>query len=272
MLNDFFIRAMMAGVGVALVVGPLGCFVVWRRMAYFGATMSHGALLGVAGAVYAGLDPQIGVLVMGLLVAPALLLLERFAKLATDTLLGILAHATLALGLVLVAFMTWIRIDLMSYLFGDILAVSERDIAVIFGAGAVVLGVLVWLWRPLLASTVSEEIAAAEQMRPQLMRLIFMLLIAMVIAMSMKIVGILLIVSMFVLPPAIARAYANSPERMALFAALAGVLSVVGGLYGSLKLDLPSGPAIVVTAFVLFLASLLPIGPLWSRWRARDGK
>lgn len=262
MLDDFFTRALVAGVGLALTVGPLGCFVVWRRMAYFGDTMAHSALLGVALAFLFEINLMAGVFIVAALASIALLFLQRQGTLSTDALLGILSHSTLALGLVMVAFMSWIRIDLMGFLFGDILAVSRADIAVIYGGGALVLVVLAWLWRPLLAATVNTEIAEAEGLRPERARFIFMLLMAAVIAIAMKIVGILLITSLLIIPAAAARRFAGTPETMAVAASFAGALAVVGGLSASLRFDTPSGPSIVVAALVLFLFSLakLPYG------------
>ena len=257
MLDDFFTRALVGGIGVALVAGPLGCFIVWRRMAYFGDTMAHAALLGVALALLLEIHITLGVFAIAAAVAFALLLLQRQHALPTDALLGILSHSTLALGLVMVAFMAWVRIDLLSYLFGDLLAVTPLDIALIYGGGAAVLAILAAVWRPLLAGTVSEELAAAEALHPERARLIFMLLMAGVIAIAMKIVGILLITSLLVIPAATARRFATGPEQMALLAAVTGALAVGLGLYGSLEFDTPSGPSVVVAALALFLVSLV---------------
>lgn len=269
MLDDFFTRALIAGVGLALIAGPLGCFVVWRRMAYFGDTMAHSALLGIALSLLLGVNLTLGVFAVAALVALALLLLQRQANLSTDALLGILSHSTLAVGLVLVAFISWVRIDLMGFLFGDILAVSRLDIAVIFGAGLVILGLLALLWRPLLAATVSTELAEAEGMRPEVSRVVFMLLMASVIAIAMKLVGVLLITSLLIIPAATARRLSTTPEQMAVFAALLGALAVIGGLFGSRQWDTPSGPSIVVAALVVFLISL--IIPAFRR-QDRDGR
>ena len=269
MLDDFFTRALLAGIGVALVAGPLGCFIVWRRMAYFGDTMAHAALLGVALAFVLETNLILGVFVVGALTAVALVLLERRAALSSDALLGLLSHSTLAVGLVIVAtLLVHLRIDLLSYLFGDILAVSRLDLLVIWLGGAVILGAMAVIWRPLLAGTVNVDLAAAESMRPAQARLAFMLLLAGVIAIAMKIVGILLITALLIIPAATARRFATSPEAMAALAALAGILAVIAGLYGSLFFDTPSGPSIVVAALALFLFSLLPIYP---GWMARAG-
>lgn len=259
MLDDFFIRALLAGVGVALTTGPLGCFVVWRRMAYFGDTMAHSALLGVALSLLLQLNLLVSVFCVAVVVSLLLLLLQRRKALSADALLGILSHSTLAIGLVLVAFMTWVRIDLMAFLFGDILAVTRQDIVLIWGGGLIVLAAVIYLWRPLVASTVSEDIAEAEGLKPERARLLFMLLMALVIAIAMKIVGIMLITALLIIPAATARRFAASPEKMAVFASLIGALAVVGGLFGSLHYDTPSGPSIVVAALVFFILSLLPV-------------
>lgn len=262
MLDDFFIRSLVASIGVAIVAGPLGCFVVWRNMAYFGATLSHSALLGVALGLLIGIDPMLAVAIQCLLVVPALLLLDRLSPLSRDSQLGILAHGTLALSLVIFSFMTWVRVDLTSYLFGDILAVSPREIAYIYGGGGIVLCVLAWIWRPLLAATVNDEIAAAEGLKPERTKAIFMFLVAATIAIGMKVAGVLLILSFLIVPPAAARAFANTPEQMAVGAVLVGVLSALFGLNASIVWDTPSGPSIVVASLLLFLLTLMPIKQL----------
>lgn len=266
MLDDFFSRAIIAGIGVALVAGPLGCFIVWRRLAYFGDTLSHAALLGVALAFLFEVNITLAVFAVSACVSIALLLLQKQGTLSSDALLGLLAHSALALGLVALAFMTWIRMDLMGFLFGDILAVSKTDIAFIWMGGLVVLAILAAVWRPLFAATINRELAEAEGMNPERVNMIFMLLMAAVIAISMKIVGVLLITAMLIIPAATARRFSSGPEQMALMAAIIGAAAVVGGLFGSLEWDTPAGPSIVVAALALFILSLIPI---FSRGSAR---
>lgn len=270
MLDDFFSRALFAGIGLALVAGPLGCFVVWRRMAYFGDTLAHSALLGVALSFLFGLNLTLGVFTIAALVALALLLLQHRASLSTDALLGILSHSTLAVGLVLVAFMSWVRIDLMGFLFGDILSVSRLDIAVIYGGGALILVALAAYWRPLLAATVSTELAEAEGQRPAVSQAVLMVLMACVIAIAMKLVGVLLITSLLIIPAAAARRFSETPERMAGLAALFGVIAVIAGLLASRQWDTPSGPSIVVAALALFVIGL--ILPVTRGFRDQQGQ
>ncbi|MBC8338734.1 MAG: metal ABC transporter permease [Alphaproteobacteria bacterium] len=253
LMDDFLLRALIAGFGVAAVAGPLGAFVVWRRMAFFGGTLSHSALLGVALGFLLGINLNIGIFTVCAVVAVLLVSLSRPSGLSNDTLLGILAHASLAFGLIAMSFMENQRIDLMGYLFGDVLATTEADIVLIYVGGALVAGVLAVLWRPLLAATVNEELALVEGVPVRAVNLGYMLLLAVIVALAMKVVGILLVTSLIIIPAAAARRFASTPEQMAGLAALAGCVAVAGGLWGSMQLDTPSGPSIVAAAFVLFL-------------------
>ena len=166
MLDDFFIRAIVGGIGVAVVAGPLGCFIIWRRLAYFGDTLSHSALLGVALALLLELNITFTVFCISVVVAMLLMLLQRRASLSSDAMLGLLAHSALAVGLVVLAFMTWVRVDLMGFLFGDILAINKADITTIWVGGLAVLIALALIWKPLFAATVNYEIAVAEGLKP----------------------------------------------------------------------------------------------------------
>ncbi len=255
-MDDFLMRALAAGLGVALVAGPLGCFVVWRRMAYFGDTLAHSALLGVALGVVLGLQPLFGIAVVCLMVAAMLAGLGSDRRMSTDTLLGIVSHGALSIGLVASAFLESMRLDLMAYLFGDILAVGPLDLAWIWGGGLLVLAVLVWLWRPLLLMVVDPDMAAVEGVPVARLRLALMLLLALVVAVAMKIVGILLITALLIIPAAAARRLSASPESMAVQAALLGALAVLGGIAASARWDTPTGPSMVVTAVLLFGISL----------------
>lgn len=252
-MPDFLCNALIAGLALALVAGPLGSFVVWRRMAYFGDTLSHAALLGVALGLLLDVSPTLAVTVGCIVLAVLLVLLQQQQTLASDTVLGILAHSTLSLGLVTLSFMREVRLDLMGYLFGDLLAVSQSDLVWILVGSFFVLLALVFLWRPLLAITVHEELAQVEGVPVTSVRLALMTLIAVVIAVAMKIVGVLLITSLLIIPAAAAQRYARSPEQMALGASGLGALAVCMGLALSWCADTPAGPSIVVSAAALFL-------------------
>lgn len=251
-MDDFLLRALVAGLGVALVTGPLGVFVVWRRMAYFGDTLAHSALLGIALGFLLGINLNLSVIMLGILLALLLVGMSSNRQLSQDTLLGILAHSALSMGLVVMAFQSSVRVDLVGYLFGDILAVTIPDLLWVWGGGLLVLLILIMIWRPLLSLTVHEELAQVEGVPVGRMRLFFMLLIALVIAVSMKIVGVLLITSMMIIPAAAARRFSRTPEQMAIIAAAVGALSVVLGLAGSWQWDTPAGPSVVMAAAILF--------------------
>lgn len=256
-MDDFMVRALIGGVGVALVAAPLGCFVVWRRMAYFGATLSHAALLGVALGLLLNIDVRLGVLAICVLVAAILYVVRARRSLAMDTLLGILAHGALAVGLVVLSVMDSVRVDLMSYLFGDVLAISNDDLVWIWGGGAIVAITLAIQWRSLLLVTLNPDLARVEGTRVELVELIFLLLVSVVVAVAMQVVGLLLIVSMLIIPPAVARPWSSTPELMVLGAALVGMAAVGLGLGASLNFDIPAGPAIVTVAMIMFGLSVV---------------
>jgi len=256
-LDDFFWRAVIAGMGVAIVAGPVGCFIVWRRMSYLGDTMAHSALLGVAFGIFLEVNLMLGVFVVSLTVAVLLFIFQRQKQLANDAVLGTLSHASLALGILLISLMVWVRIDLMGFLFGDILAVNLVDLYWIYGGGFLILLTLLWLWRPLLAITFDNELAQAEGVSVLRVQLVFMLLISAVIALSMKIIGILLVTSLLIIPVSAARRFSRTPEQMALGGIIIGMASVGLGLGASMQIDTPSGPLIVIAAALFFFAANL---------------
>ncbi len=259
MFDDFFIRALVAGIGIAIVVGPLGCFVIWRRLSYFGDTLSHSALLGVTLAYSFSLNISLSVFIISAVVALLLINLQKRTKLAGDSLLGLLAHSTLAIGLVLIGFLSYIRFDLMGLLFGDILAVTIEDIALVWVGGFVILGILYFIWKSLFSATVNYDLSAAEGMKPEVSNFIFTLLLAGVIALSIKMIGALLITGLLLIPAATARNISNSPNQMVFLATLVGIISVIAGLFTSLELNTSSGPTIIVVALILFIVSLVPL-------------
>jgi len=257
MFDDFFTRAIIAGIGVAALAGPLGCLVVWRRLAYFGDTLSHSALLGAGLGFLFHINFTVSVFIVAACVALILLTLQRRTSIPSDALLGLLSHSTLAIGLVVLSLFDWVRIDLLAFLFGDILSVSRDDLLIIYIGGALAGSVLFLFWRQLFAATVNPELSEAEGMKPLRANLIFMLLIATVIAVSLKIVGVMLIVALLLIPAATARRWSASPEQMAFLASIFGIAAVVIGLYGSKTWDTPSGPSIVVAALILFIVSYI---------------
>tara|TARA_B100001540_G_scaffold170882_1_gene150969 strand:+ start:786 stop:1589 length:804 start_codon:yes stop_codon:yes gene_type:complete len=259
MFDDFFIRAIFAGIGIAFVAGPLGCFVVWRRLSYFGDTLAHSALLGVTIAYSLDFNIAVSIFFISSAIALILIQLQRKTNLPSDALLGLLAHSSLAVGLVVIGFLTFIRFDIMGLLFGDILAVNKKDLFIIWFGGALILIVLKLIWKPLFASTVNYELAEAEGLNPDKAKAIFTVLLAALIAISIKLVGVLLITGMLIIPTAMARNLSDNPKKMVVFSIIGGLLSVFIGLFSSLEFNTPSGPSIIAAALFLFIISLFKI-------------
>ena len=251
MLDDFLVRAGLAAVGLSLATGPLGSFVIWRRMAYFGDATAHAAVLGVALALATDLPIGLGTLTVALAMAVTVAGLSARGW-AMDTTLGVLAHSALAFGLVAVSFFPAVRTDLSSYLFGDILAVSRSELGLVWLGSLAVLGLLAWRWQKLLTATLSEDLAHAAGINPDRERLVLVIALALVVAVALKIVGALLIAAMLIIPAAAARSFARTPEAMAAAAIVLGAVSGLGGLGLSLWQDTPTGPSIIVVAAVLF--------------------
>ncbi|NKB77098.1 MAG: iron chelate uptake ABC transporter family permease subunit [Gammaproteobacteria bacterium] len=256
-MDDFLIRALIGGIGVAIISGPLGCLVVWQRMTYFGAALSHAALLGVALGFFLEINPALSILLVSILVSCLLLLMERYHQLASDTTLGILAHGALAIGVIILGLMPTLRIDLMSYLFGDILTIDWKDVIWIYLGGVTIMLILALIWRPLLSLIIQKELALVDGIKETRIRVAFLFLLSISIAVSMQVVGILLIVSLLIIPAAAARRFSTSPEQMAIFSIVVGVTSVVLGLWMSLGFDTPAGPSMVFSASVIFGFSFL---------------
>ena len=259
MFDDFFIRALVAGLGVAFVTGPLGCFVVWRRLSYFGDTLAHSALLGVTIAFSLELNIALSVFIISSLIALILIQLQKKTNLPGDALLGLLAHSSLAVGLVVIGFLTCIRFDIMGLLFGDILAVTINDLYIIWIGGALILITLKIIWKSLFASTVNYELAEAEGLNPDRAKAVFTILMAAIIAISIKMVGLLLITGMLIIPAAMARNISTSPQGMVIYSIVGGLLSVIIGLFSSLEFNTPSGPSIIAASLLLFILSLFNI-------------
>lgn len=252
-MYDFIIYAVIAGLLIAGLAGPLGCFVVWRRMSYFGDTLAHSSLLGVALAIVASINLQLAIIFSCALFAGLLLMLERRQLLATDTLLGIIAHSTLAFGLLILSLSDMVQVNLMAFLFGDLLTITQQDLVWIAATCTVLAGLLAYFWNAFLALTVHRELAQIEGLAVDRLYALLVLMIAMLIAVAMKIVGVLLITSLLIIPAAAARRLASTPEQMAVGAGIVGCIAVLGGITLSFYFDTPAGPSIVASAFVCFM-------------------
>jgi len=251
-MDDFIYRALMASIGVSVIAGSLGCFVIWKRLSYFSDSISHSALLGVALGLATGLGINFGLVVVGGLFAILIVILQQKDFWSSDAVLGIFSHISLSLGIVVLGFIGDQNTDYFSYLFGDILSITSKDIYWIFSVMIVVACILVFNWKKLLLLTLNEELAKAEGLNKTFYELLFMFLIALAVSVSVQIVGVLLITSLLIIPPAIARIFSNSPVTMIFSSMLVSIFAVILGLYSSIALDLATGPAIVITLGVLF--------------------
>ena len=252
MLDDFLVRAALASVGLAVAAAPLGCFIVWRRMAFFGDATAHAAMLGVALSLAFSLPIFPGVLFVALLMAVTVSSLSGRGY-AMDTLLGVMAHSALAIGLVVVSFLSGIRLDLMAYLFGDILAVSKFDVGMIWTGAVLVLVLMSVRWSGILLSTLNPDLAQASGISPKREQLILSIALAIVVAVAIKVVGVLLIAAMLIIPAATARPFSRTPEVMAVMAAAIGSSASLIGLRASYVFDTPTGPSMVCAATLMFV-------------------
>lgn len=252
---DILLPGWLAGMILSLATGPLGAFVVWRRMSYFGDTLSHASLLGVAIGLLLNVNPYHMVIVVTLLLALCLIWLERRPQFAIDTLLGILAHSALSLGLI-VSILSGARVELMGYLFGDLLAITFDDVYLILFGVVVVVLLLLRYWAPLLATTVNQQLAHVDGIKTGYMKLLLVFMLALTIGLSMKFVGALIITALLVIPPAAARRFSQTPEQMAILAIIISMLSVTGGMALSWFYDTPAGPSVVICSTTLFILSL----------------
>lgn len=256
--EPFVMRALLAGLGLALIAAPLGCFVMWRRMAFFGETVAQSGLIGIAIGLGLALNLTATVLLVTLLVSALLLLLSRQDIVPIDSILGILAHSALALGVIVASLVRGPQVDLMAFLFGDIFAVTVVDLRWVLFGGIGSLVALMAIWRNLLSLSLHEDMAAAEGVPVDKVKIFFTLILALVVAIAIKIVGVLLTIAFLVIPAAAARPLSETPEQMAFFAAIFGMLAVAMGLFVSISLDTPGGPSIVMMLSILFVSSILP--------------
>tara|TARA_B100001093_G_scaffold35178_1_gene30305 strand:+ start:221 stop:1027 length:807 start_codon:yes stop_codon:yes gene_type:complete len=252
--DPFIIRGILAGIAVALISGLVGCFVVWRRLSYYGESIAHSSLLGAGLGILLGVGINFGVVFICLLFGILFLWLQQSKALSSDTLLGVLAHVALALGIIVISF-NKIKIDLHAILFGDILTVSYNDIWGMYVGVFLAVIIILFNWSSLLLVTVDEDLAKAEGINPLYMNLLLTSVLTIVVALSLQIIGLLLITAMLIIPAATARRLVNSPELMVVVATLIGIFSVIIGIFLSVEADIPSGPSIVVISAILFFLS-----------------
>ena len=255
MLDGFIINALIAGICVSVIGGGLGCFVVWKKMAYFGDSLSHSSLLGIAIGISLGLNFTIGTFITCIIFASLLTYLQNKKILSNDTLLGILAHAALSIGIISISISNQ-YVNLDAYLFGDILTVTSAETYWFISAAIIVFITLYMIWDRLILMTIDENIAKSEGVNTTIIHSIFLIVLVVFVATCVKVVGILLITSMLIIPAAASRQLTNSPTNMAFGSAVIAIISVFIGIFSSIIFDIPTGPSIIAILTIIFILTL----------------
>lgn len=255
-LDDFLLRSLIAGVIMVVIAAPMGCLMVWQRLAFLGDTLGHAAVFGVALGLMLQLMPIVGVLAVALLIVFSLSRVSSFNTAMSETTLAIISHTGLAGGIILVGTLGAGRVNLESILFGDLLATTPTDLLGLLATTFVLLLLLLRYWRAFVAMSVSREIAQAEGIEVRRLQFLMYAMIALLVAVMMKVMGVLLIAAMLVIPTSSARLFSRGPEQMVAISALYGFAALGGGLTSSYHFDWQTGPAIVVCATALLLLTL----------------
>lgn len=255
---EFLLYPAIAGITIALLAGPLGVFMIWRRIAFVGDTIAHSSLLGVSLALWWNWNPFAGVFLVAILIALLASQDDQGKVLGSDTILGLISHATLAGGIIVSTSLVPFRVDLLGYLYGDILSISPNELTLMVVVGVLLLSLLIYLWRQFLAVSLHRQLAAVAGINVKVINIMYLLSVAVAIGIGMRLVGILLITALLIVPAASGRFFSYSPEDMAIRASILGVVAVVAGLIASLLLDWPSGPTIVfVSILIWFICYIL---------------
>jgi ABC-type Mn2+/Zn2+ transport system permease subunit len=251
----FMQRALAAGLLVGAVTSVLGVFVVLRRSAFFGDAVAHASLAGVAVGVVTKLPPLPLAAGVAVAIGVSLHRLERGSRLSLDTILGFVLPFFMAVGVLVMSLSPGFQPELLSYLFGSILAVSWEGLAAVAAISLVVAVMLAAVGRRLVFVTFDPDGALVGGIRVARLLTVYHVLLALMVVASLSIVGIVLVNALLVIPAATAKLRARSLSQMFVLAPVIGMGSVLLGLVGSYWLDVPSGPAIVVVAGLFFLAA-----------------
>jgi zinc transport system permease protein len=255
-LDDFLLRAVLAGLIMVVIAAPMGCLMVWQRLAFLSDTLGHAAVLGVGLGLMLQLEPIFGVLAVALVIVFSLSRVSSFNSALSETTLAIISHTGLAGGIILVGLLPGPAVNLEAILFGDLLATTSADLLNLLLTTVLLLVLLLRHWRAFVAVSVSREIAQAEGIEVRRIQFLMYIMIALLVAVMMKVMGVLLIAAMLVIPTTSARLFSRSPEQMVYISGLYGLFALGGGITSSFHFDWQTGPAIVVSATVLLLLTL----------------
>jgi len=261
LLTEFFNPTSLIGQGLwtllflSLLTAPMGCFVVWRKLSYFGATLAHSALLGAILGLLTGIGVLLGVIGFTALLAIILSFWLKHRLLSSDTILGFIAHLSLAISVIAVSVMDNLRIDLVAYLFGDVLSLSTSMFYATIAIALLGLLIIILNWRGFVNLAVQTDIANIEGYATKRLELMFMLILSMTIALGMLSIGVLLIIAMLIIPAATARLFARSLLQMAWLTWIITVIAIVLGMALAFLLDFPAGATVVVVAGFIFIVA-----------------
>jgi zinc transport system permease protein len=255
-LDDFLVRSVIAGLIMVVIAAPMGCLMVWQRLAFLSDTLGHAAVMGVGLGLLLEVTPVFGVLAVALLIVFSLNRVNSFNSALSETTLAIISHTGLAGGIILVGLLPAQSVNLEAILFGDLLATTSADLIRLLITTVVLLLLLLHHWRSFVAVSVSREIAQAEGIEVRKVQFLMYIMIALLVAVMMKVMGVLLIAAMLVIPTTSARLFSRSPEQMVAVSAFYGLGALVGGISSSFQFDWQTGPAIVVSATMLLLITL----------------
>lgn len=259
---EFLLIAIIGGVCLASIAGVLGSILLWKKMAFFGETIANSALLASVIAAILGLNQIITVGVITSAIALIINNLHQKGYLSGDTILSIVSHSALAIGLIFVYAIPAVNVKIMAFLFGDILALTINDLIIILTISFISIITLFVIWRPLLLTIISDDLAKVEGVNCKLLNNIFMIILSLLVAVAVKLVGILLVTALLIMPPALARFFSRTPEKMAVIASFVGIVAVISGILSSYYFDLPTGPTIAVASLIFLIAGYLTRGIL----------
>ncbi|AYN24750.1 zinc ABC transporter permease subunit ZnuB [Buchnera aphidicola] len=246
----------LAGILLSFATGPLGSFIIWRRISSFGDTLSHSSILGLAISILFKIDSFYTVLFFMSFLAIVLAWIEKLLSVSLETILSIISYSSLSLGMIFISLMSTSRhIDLSNYLFGDLLIVTKFDLFIISLGSLTVLTVLFLRWNSILLLTINEELAQIDGVNIFYARLTLMLTTALAISIAIKFVGVLLITSLLIIPPATAQLFSDSPEKMIIISIIISIISVTGGIFLSFFYNTPTSPSIVLFSSCVYLLS-----------------
>ena len=253
----FIQRALIASVMVGILCPFVGNFVVLRRMSFFADAISHSAFAGIATGALLGIDLSVSSVAVAILIALLIAFLSEKTSLSHDTVIGVAFSGAIATGMLIMGMLRGYRADLLTFLFGDILAITENDLLLIFAIGILTVAVLLICLKPFLQITFNRDLARVEGVNVRFFEYMLFLIIAIVITVSLKIIGIILVTSLLIVPAASAKNIASSMKRLFVLSSAFGVVSGIIGLACSVYLNTSSGPTIVLVSIGIFFLTML---------------